>query len=563
MFCSQCGSQIPEDAVFCPECGERTEVAFMEESHAPEQPVYAQETDALSSEQPVYAQGTDALPSEQPVNTQERNAPQFQQAQMNEQYQQIPPTGKPKKQKKAKDPKTQNPKKTPVSKLLVAVIGIAAVFVLCCVAVLAMLLLKKDYDIVSDQAMYIDYDNGYAFDSNGNSLELADDLYEFGRNADGSITAYTTDDEEKTLYYVKDLKETKIAEGVSHFTISYTGDVIAYVQTERYDSVGTLYLYSVKNNESNKIADDVYISGLILSPKGEKVAYLGEYEDIDDNKLYISGKNGKATEIEKDGSAVIGLNDRGNVVYYIKNSKLYVRIGKEETKICSDLTSNSFYFNRDMTEVLYHKDGKTYLYSLSDDDSVKLVSGAINNIFMPNDAAVYYNNEMSHIQIIGKSSFANTLVHIDDETYWINKKGDACVELASYDNYQGGVQINGKYTGMLYRDSSALYRVDRLYSNMQPEMISKDENVQNFAASADLRKVYIVNDDDELFFLKNRKNVLISNDITDTQMVYSDALDAVVFVEDGELYYAKTSQRSKQLITDEDVSSLRDRKSVV
>lgn len=82
-------------------------------------------------------------------------------------------------------------------------------------------------------------------------------------------------------------------------------------------------------------------------------------------------------------------------------------------------------------------------------------------------------------------------------------------------------------------------------------------------ASGDLSKIYLITDEDELYYYKSQKKIeKISNDFTYDydNIAYSESQKKIFYIEDDDLYSATTSSKSKTVVKPEveSVSSMQD-----
>lgn len=531
MFCNQCGNQLAEGELFCPKCG------------AKQDPLVGA---AASAAAPASAQAV--TPAEAPAPTPAAQAATAIPA---------PAAGD------ANAPKQNSKKAFPF--IIVGAAAAAVVLAILLIAVLPRVIGrggKADRYAKEDMIGYTYVDSGMAiFNLKGELYELEESAY-YGfnavTNADMSVIAYTLYNEKSNDYdlycITSDLEPVLVEEDVHYnVRISYDGAYIAYLTDVKDDTSGDLYLYSIKDNKSTLIDSDVYPYLICMSPGGKAVAYFRNFEDIDDNELYIGGIKIKSQKVDKDGSVPVAIRDNGKALYYVTdNNKLYFYNGKDSVKLASDVDGD-FYFNRDASEMLYTKGGKTYYYELKMDEPVKVVSAEIYNIALPKDVVTYSQNSY-FTEFVGLDTLKGCVMETDSGLYWLNSKGSDTVKIASTYVYQ--ISENGK--SILYQNGGTLYKISKFGEEMEPKVVYDDEYADWFVASADLSKVYIIIDD-ELYYVKSEKKTeRITNDLSDygyRTVAYNDSMDKVFFIEDDTLCYAGTTAKSKTEV-EEDVDAV-------
>lgn len=506
MFCNQCGNQMPDDAAFCPVCGAKRDIVAQAEEVKVEQ-----------------------VAGEVKPEVQE----QMQEA--------------------VKDKKKGFPFKL--------MIPIAAVFVVVAILLIVMLLSGRSNQKIATythedaiEYNYIDYTSCF-INFKGEIYESDREVYDYRNNADHSMFAYVERvDDEYNLYYIKsDLVPELIMEDVHYygFGISYTGEYIYFMQDVDDNYSGTLYLYCVKNGKITQVDTDVYADYICLSPSGKAVSYMKDYENYDNNTLYVGGDGIKNKEIDDDGCRAVGLTDNGKTVYYLNEDyKLYIFNGKKSEKIESDVDTN-IWFNEDITELLFTKSGKTYFYTAKMDEAVKVCSNSMYGVEMSNDAVSYYAN---YGIIIGTDSLKGCVLGTYDGLYWFNEKGDNAIRItSSASDYQ--ISEDGK--SIAYIMNGDLYKIDKLGEKMESAKLYDDDYVNYIIASKDLSKMYIICGD-ELYYIKGvDKAQRISNDLSCdyydyiNSVAYNDASDKIYFIENGTLMAAgKTEKSAKEVVDD-------------
>ncbi|MDE5803090.1 MAG: zinc ribbon domain-containing protein [Lachnospiraceae bacterium] len=495
MFCNQCGKPLPEGAAFCPECGavRETEPEAVKESAAKTEP------EQISA--PMQNMAFNPIPAENKE-----------------------------KQKKKGFP----------FKILVPAAVVFAVLV----AILVIFLTagrKTGMDTYADKKDYIE--TFISFENGMYEGEVSS--YRGLGNGEKSIFVYA---EDTALYYMKsDLEPKLIAEGyIGTYAVSYTGEYIAYVLADSMME-GDLYLYCVKDGKITQIDTDVFPGYICLSPEGKAIAYLKNYESYTENDLYIGGVGIKNQKVDDDGSMPVAISNNGKIFYYIDDSsKLYIYNGKNSEKVSSSGCSN-FFVNKDVSEILYTKDGKTYYHTPKMEDPVKISNEELYSVVLPENVISFEDVRIGST-IVGVKSFKGGVLELSDGLYWFNDKGTDTIKICStiYD-----YKLSGDGKSILFIKSGDLYKIKKIGDNMEAELLYDEKYVDYVVASDDLSKIYIVVEEEELLYLKGKnKTERITNDLSQDDyysyiIAYNEDMKKIFFIENDTLYYAGTNAKSK------------------
>ena len=538
MFCNQCGKEIPDDTMFCPYCGAKQE--SIETAPTAAQPV--------EPVQPMPEQQA-AQPIQQPMPEQQAAAQPFVQPQ--------PVSG-------AVPPVTEKKGGLPVKILIPAAAAVVVVVVL-----LAVLLLggKKSSGVMNYAKDMLRYNYGSEtfFNLSGQS-EDADDVYSCCTSGNGETTIYITD--ERELFYIDNkFNEVSIADEVYSVWMGLTGENFVYVVDDNDDYYDTtLYLYNVKSKKSTKIDTGVYASSICVAPSGKTVAYLKNYEGYTDNTLYLSVGGKDSVKVDKDGCFPIAVSDSGkNFFYRNSDDKLYYYNGKDSEKIETNV-SGTFFVNSTVSELLFDKNGKTYYYTPKMKEPLKVAGDSIDDLVQPGGAATRSNwlcyTYTGQAYVCGVDSFKGGVFKADGYLYWLNDKGTDAVKIVNSDSL-GAVQLSEDGKSLLYIRSGELCKISKFNEDMKSTTLYDDEYLTHFVASGDLSKIYLITDEDELYYYKSQKKIeKISNDFTYDydNIAYSESQKKIFYIEDDDLYSATTSSKSKTVVKPEveSVSSMQD-----
>lgn len=522
MFCDQCGTELPDDSVFCPKCG------------AKQTPIDSEANNAAGEAAPGAANtagtvntagnGTDKAPANMTNMSNGAAAPE-----------------KPKKKKG-------------FAFVPVILIGILLAAVIVVVAIFLPKGKTKDGIEFSEKSLMYD---GYSFfTTDGKELEV-NNVDSMAYNYDNSVVAYLTTDD--TLYVIdSELTPVEIENDVLNMEVSYSGSSIAYTVGDDYAAT-TLYVYNVKKENSVKIDTNVYAYNYLVSPNGKQVAYLKDYEGNSDNTLYVAvvGKDGK--KVDKDGCIPLAIGDNGKSFFYTDNSdssnvKLYWYNGKDAEKISRDV-SGSYYFNNSVSEILFTKSGNTYFYRIGMDEPSKVASDALSGVWnyqFEATAQDYTFGSQSSAALVNRSKLTEWVFATDADICYLNKDGHDSVKLCDADGISKiTVAQNGK--SLIYLKDGKLYKITKFGADREEtELYEGDVYINGYVASRDLSDIYVVSDEAELYYCKSKKKLVkISNDFADkNDMAYNEAAKTIFYIEDGNLYSSGKNGKKKELVAE-------------
>lgn len=497
MFCNQCGKPLPDGAMFCPECGA------------------VRETENDITQKEVKKEEQQIQPAQASVPTQ------------NMAFNPVPMENKEKPKKKG----------FPL-KVLVPCALVFAVLV----AVLVIFLTggrKTGMDTYADTGDYVYYFGSFEKGAYDDEEDIA--FLSGAGNGEKSIWVYY---DGNALYYMRSDLEPKliIEESVSSCVVSYTGEYIAYVEGNSTEE-GDLYLYCVKDGKITQVDTDVYPGYLCLSPEGKAVAYLKDYESYLENDLYVGGIGIKNQKVDDDGSLPVAISNNGKTFYYIDDSsKLYIYNGKDSSKVSSSGCYN-FVVNKDVTEILYVKDGKTYYHTPKMEDPVKISNEEMDGVCLPDNVVGPFWISGGTAALAGVKSFKGGVLSMyGDGLYWFNDKGTDTIKICSSDN----VKLSADGKSILFIKSGDLYRIKKIGENMEAELLYDEAYVDYVVASDDLSRIYIVVDEELLYLKGKNKTERITNDLSYfDDVAYNEDMKKIFFIENDSLCYADKNAKSK------------------
>ena len=199
----------------------------------------------------------------------------------------------------------------PVSRIVLALVAI----VLLIFIPVAVMSGEEETLVYSEKAVLQIFQEGntnYAYLLNGEKIVLDDvEVHVEEESADKTTVVYSNENDE--LVVLKDGKAIKTGiEEAKGIKVSFAGDTFLYYSDcENVDylntllgfvsgtEIGTLHLYNIKKEKDMVIANDVLLDSGVLSPNGETVAYVAEYQASDDFKGFYSVNGKRPVELGK------------------------------------------------------------------------------------------------------------------------------------------------------------------------------------------------------------------------------------------------------------------------
>lgn len=537
MVCDKCGKECTDEVKFCPDCGAelrkeegKTEAAVLE---APIEEAVAEE--AVTEEAPVVEE-TVAAP-EAVSESKERKESSFH-------------FGALLKNK--------------------AVWAVAAVVV---VLLFLVLLVKgcsgsESYIALSKNAvLQVEEtdDKVLVYLINGDVIETGDDeAYYIRYSQDKSTVCYENEDDE--LVVVKNGKVIRTGiDDAYDVMISTYGDTLLYYtdyeEVSYYDAyygyydeiyVGTLNLYNINKDKNYEIAEEVVEESAVLSPNGETVAYVSDYEATDDFKGYYSIKGKTPVAVGKE-KCVFAIADKAAYIYYIDDDRIYAKKkGKDEEKLASDIYEVEVMMNADHTEMLFLNDDKTYLTVKAGEK--KKVSNDEFRAMLLNEKAMqeelYMDIGRTDISVTytGTDTFKEKVFYSYGDILFLSKKYETD-KLAS-NVYDYVLSEDGE--SMVYINSKHdIIKVTNFAKGGKETTLVDDAEAYYLYSGANLKYVYFLNEDEEFCYIKGKKVKKIADDVS-AAAISADGTYCYYVVDGEELFYTKKAGKGKNLMTVED-----------
>lgn len=532
MICDKCGKECADDVKFCPDCG----AELTQKKEAPVEEVAAEE---VVAEEAV----TEEVPA---VAAEEKKAPA---------------NAAPEPEKKSSAGAFFKKKAVWVAAAVVVVL-------------LLLILLAKgcsggtSYVALSSKAVFeVDGTDAKvcAYMINGDVVETGDeDAYRVRYSQDKSTVCYRNEDGE--LVIVKNGKVIKTGiDDASDVVISTYGDTLLYYtdyeEISYYDSyygyydtayVGTLNLYNIKKDKVYEIAEEVLEDSAVLSPNGETVAYIADYEATDDFKGYYSIKGKTPVSVGKE-KFVFAIADKAAYLYYVDDDRIYaMKKGKDGEKLVSGVYDIDVMVNADCTEMIFLNDDKTYITvkagekkKVSNDEFRSIV---LNEDAMQEEGSFHVNRTYVDITYTGVDTFKEKLFYSYGDIFFLSKK------------YASDRIVSGVYDYVLSEDGESMVYINTKHDIMKVTGFAKggkettladDAEAYNLYAGADLKYVYFRNEDEELCYIKGKKTKKIADDVT-RAAISEDGKSCYYVVDGEELFYTSKAGKGKKLMTAED-----------
>lgn len=549
MICSNCGQECADGGKFCTNCGVELAEATVEGVTEEKNEVVAEKeedtTEVAVVDEVIKAEEVEVEDNaDKPVKTKEEK----------------------KAEKKAKKEYADADKK-PFGKGKLCLAAVAVLLLL----FISVALFSGDeaYTVLADKAvseLEWEEDGLYACFVSGDKMKLDDGaVFSETYSLDRSVVSYTNENGE--LVIIKDGKVIKTGiDDANKVQVSGKGDTLVYYSDcesalyddarlgyERVTQVGTLNLYYIKKGKTVEVAEEVVVGSAVLSPNGETVAYVAEYDATDDFKGFYSVKGKKEVEVGKE-KRVFAIADKGKYVYYADEDRLYVqKKGKEAEKLASGLYEAEVMLNADYTEMLFLNNDKTYITVKAGEK--KKVAGQELDFIITADTVVKESRKLDTER--GAIYVTNTGVDtFEEKLFYDNYRDDIIYMLSGFeaekvasDADEYVVAEDGK--SLVYIDNYEIVQVTQFAKGGTKKKLTDDAEAVSLYADGDLKYIYFKNLDQELCCLKGSKIKKIADDITSVA-VSSDGKYCYYVVDEEELYYSKKAGKGKKLLTEDE-----------
>lgn len=533
MFCPSCGTQNPDGSKFCAGCGGALTPASAPQQE-PVQPVQEQ----------TYVPQNEPVQQTAPVSVEE--------------------TAKPEKEKvdflaAARSALKDllgilNPiidKVKPIllkNKLLTLGIAGAVVALLIFGVVMGVIMGSDNGFIEAEHSLVVGSDNEHIviiYDGKLIETNIEDNGYSAQYNMDYSNCIFLTDEEE--LYIFNGKNVTKVADDVVHCLFSNEGEGILYM-TEEGDNA-SLHLYDVSKKKKVEItneADD--LESAYISPDGESVLYT--IDDGDEYKvMYYEG--GDSIRICSGDYVGLGLSNDGDQIYVAEESYsvtlyCYDTKGNKE-KLGEEVTGIAF--NADLTQILFYRDGKTYI-STKGKEAVKISNSRVTPLLTDNAVSFYWTDyncypveDLYDRVYTGRDSSSRRCAWYIDENVDKSCKLATDVSSITYD-------ASAEYLYYLDKNDNLMVLEISDCDKAADKAVMLASDVDGFIVTSDRDLVYYASDD--TLYSANGKNGrskrTVCNDEVDDVALSAD--DVLFYLVDGDLYATSNGKAGDRVLSD-------------
>lgn len=547
MVCNKCGKECEDGAKFCTNCG--TELTSVESVQAEVEEAVAAVTEdgeAETAGEPEAAEA-DAVEETTEEVVEATEVPVVEEKEEKKAEQKAPAEVKEKKAEKEKKPANKNIGK---------VVGVIAAVVLLILLFRALFSGGKDYIVSGKNAVIaIDETDDFvlAIMENGKALDTGMESADYATySQDRTVACFVNEDDALIVIRKGKVVKTGIEEA-KKFQISAYGDTIAYF-TDVSGDFGTLNLYYTKNGKKKEIAEEILIDSVVLSPDGETVAFVGDYKARDDFKGYYSIDGKKPAEVGKE-KRVFAIADKAAYLYYVDDDRIYAKKKKKDAeKLASDVSYVDVLVNEDCTEVLFTNDGKTYL-SVKAGEKKKVSNDEFSGgVVLPAEAL-----QVTATQRMARGSVVVTFTGVETFEEQVFVAGTRLIYLDK--KHEGNTIASAVDKCIIAENREELVYIDILGEVIRVEDFDKggketpvgkeDTEAYSIYADGSLKYVYYINEDDELYCIKGKKEKKIADDVT-SAAISPDGTMCYYVVEDETLFYSKKAGKGKKIADSED-----------
>ena len=552
MNCSKCNAELLEGAKFCAICGTKVPVEPVVEAvvSTPEAYVIPESipvsTDAVSG---FVSEESDLPVSDTSYETEElvREPVALEQPipVSSAAYSSAPVSESPKKEKKP---------------LKVVLIALAVVGVIAIIAVVAVLALSgvfspkqaapKPYLFVSSE------DEALVFYGSEDPTEIKGEVDTHRYSVDGTIMAMTIEVDEDgvgelILCTGKDVIE--VSDEAIGFSLSGNGQKLAYFSDYDEDNYSaTLSVFDLASKKSTEIAEDVYYeAGVVFSPDGKTMAYLGDPKTDDAGNLesrmgYLSKNGEKPIEIGKN-KEVIAVSDNASYIYYIdvdptkseNENELYVKKGENEEKLGKASMDTAIYFNQDCSEVVFTRSGSTYI-SIAGADKEKISGDQLYTIVFPENTRIDYSFYDAYAVYIAVPTLQDQILILDDDGdisvgYLDKKLNVEEIDSLEGEAYNHDVTVSSDGKSLCFIDDSGAAQLYKNFRNLNEKPIEMDpgKDLISIQPSKDFSKFYLIDENNTMFLQIGSDEALkVFDDVDESSLIFSGDESRLYFLAD-------------------------------
>lgn len=317
-------------------------------------------------------------------------------------------------------------------------------------------------------------------------------------------TVRTAKSDSGALYMISAKKTVKIAAFADSYTMSQSGNSVAYTDEE-----GRLVLYS---SGAATVVSEEKIFDYKLSPDGKVMVYA--YEDGENDLVLCKYENGRSVHIG-DGVMPVSVSDDGRYIYaYNTGGALYCYADEWRKKISTEVMPY-FFTNTDGSELGFFTSSSVAYVSLEGGDAHKLFTSGIEHngyVYPVTDAHFDASwrtvaNAYTTCVETGMKSFALSYLSQAGSIYYIDENYNGIPAAAD-------AKTGSERTALIYGDkivylnaSGELYRLD-MNSASSGKLISED--VIAYSSTPDGAYVYFIDSQNDVWVYDGKKSKKIA-----------------------------------------------------
>lgn len=518
MFCTKCGKELPDKAVFCIGCGARISANEPSPEQNIPQPNTVRQLIPEQYQQPV-------IPTENPI----QNPPNAYGVPQGVQNPAMP----------AKQPFDINR----LLKNKLVWIGLGAVIVL----IIAVIIISNIASSAGSAGFkgtaagipyaFFETSEGVFIYKGEKKIAQIDAYTDYtATSADNTVCAFI--DTEKTLYLLSGGKSSTVDTDVKFVIVSDDGSSLAY-----YNSDNEIWYF--RSGSKKKIAEsegNLYVNSIEISPDGGTVIYTIKENDVKTAYIFNGSKSEKLgtnltpVSVSNGGSIIYALNDNNRILGYIKNKK-----GDGFVSIKS--FDSSCILSEDKKSLKFEYGGSSYYFDTSLEEPIKICSGSV-SVVLPAKTTGAVSSFKNFLGVINKWG--------DMSIYRFElKDGEFEKTKIISDSYQYQVSPDGN--SIIYLKNGKLYKVDTKTGEKDDVFAEiTDENIMGFIAVPDFSGFYLVDDDSNLYYVGKNGGITKRPFAENVSGAAVDDSGVIAYITDysggsGTLYYSSRGEKGRKV----------------
>ena len=548
MVCSKCGTECPDGTKFCTNCG-----AQMVVETAPAEEAKVEEVKTENAAEETKAEEVKQEEVKQEEVKQEEAKTEA-------------PAEQPKKEEaKSEDSKEEKPKKEkkpfPAKKVLVPLVAlVAAIVVICVLCGVIKKISGKKYAFRPSKKQILGLttyeDQLYVFMGDGSSKKLNVEKGKKNQvlSSDASAIAFDSADEVLYVFANGKLISTEY-DKVTDVTFAPHGNMLAFL-TETKSGKGNLVVFDVAKKKAYEVDEDVKSGSVVFSPDGKTFAYIGDYEASDDFKGYYCKVGGKSKSIGKE-KVIVAIANKAKRMYYTEDDKLYFKKGKKEgQKLAKEITSTNIFVNYSLSQIIYNKDGDAY-FSENGSEPQKVCERVVSVVQPCDRATASFKASKVTVQYTFAKKLKNMLlVNGEAGLYVLSSYKDRAKKVASSVS-SVIMSENGKKLVYVSDSDNIVSMTDFTKGdNGKKKTLVKEAECVRLLACDDLKYVWYVNKDEELYYIKGSKAKRVADDVSyksNLLTLSKDGKYAYFVIDDEDLYVSKKGSKKSKIFTKDEI----------